>query len=336
LAFKTSGSPHDVHHGPLMDRRGFLAHTFAAGALALGSGAGPAGQTPAAPRRPLKIDIYGRHLLWARTPAEVAGAAREAGYDGVDLNVRPDGQGHVTPARVKQDLPPFVAGLRAHGIEVSAITPPIADADSPFAEDILATASSLGIRHYWWGTYRYQTGTPIQTQLDALKPRIAKLAALTARHGMTAMYHTYAGNAVGTPVWDLLSILKDHDPAVLGFHYDVGHMVREGANGLWATNLRAAGRYVTGVSVKDFVWTKSAEGRWRTEWAPLGEGLVPLDPMAGVLKEIGFSGPIENQPEYPDGLGGQTTLSIPRERFIAAIRRDQDVLRKALAGAGLL
>jgi sugar phosphate isomerase/epimerase len=47
---------------------------------------------------------------------------------------------------------------------------------------------------------------------------------------MTAMYHTYAGNAVGTPVWDLLSILKDHDPAVLGFHYDVGHMVREDAN----------------------------------------------------------------------------------------------------------
>jgi hypothetical protein len=58
--------------------------------------------------------------------------------------------------------------------------------------------------------------------------------------------------------------------------------------------------------------------------------------MAAILKEIDFAGPIENQPEYPDGLGGQTTLSIPRERFIAAMRRDQDVLRKALAGAGLL
>ena len=63
-------------------------------------------------------------------------------------------------------------------------------------------------------------------------------------------------------------------------------MVREGANGLWATNLRAAGRYVTGVSVKDFVWTKGTDGRWRTDWAPLGEGLVPLDQMAAILKEI--------------------------------------------------
>lgn len=322
-----------------MNRRGFLAQSVGVGAAALVGGGARASatvQVTAAPRRPLKLDIYGRHLLWAKTPAEVAAAARDAGYDGVDLNVRPGGQGHVTPERVKQDLPTFVAGIRAEGIAVSSITPPIADADSPFAEDILATASSLGIRHYWWGTYRYQNGAPIQAQLDALKPRIAKLAALTAKHQMTAMYHTYAGNAVGTPVWDLLSILKDHDPTVLGFHYDVGHMVREGANGLWATNLRAAGRYVTGVSVKDFVWTKAADGKWRTEWAPLGEGLVPLDTMAAILKEIGFAGPIENQPEYPDGLGGQTTLAIPRERFIAALRRDQVALRAALAAVGLV
>ena len=129
---------------------------------------------------------------------------------------------------------------------------------------------------------------------------MAKLAALNAKHQMTAMYHTYAGNAVGTPVWDLLSILKDHDPAVLGFHYDVGHMVREGANGLWATNLRAAGplrhrRVGEGLRLD----ARHADGRWRTDWAPLGEGLVPLDEMAAILKEIGFSGPIENQPEYP-------------------------------------
>lgn len=320
-----------------MKRRTFLDSGLAAlGVLALPGVPGLRAQVTPRARRPLKLDIYGRHLLWLKTPGEVARAAREAGYDGVDLNVRPGGQGHVTPERVKQDLPPFVAGLRAEGIEVSAITPPIADADSPYAEDILATASGLGINHYWWGTYRYDDKKSIHAQLEALKPRVAKLAALNARYKMTAMYHTYAGNAVGTPVWDLLSILKDHEPAQVGFHYDVGHMVREGANGLWATNLRAAGAYVTGVSVKDFVWTKGTDGRWRTDWVPLGEGLVPLDQMAALLEEIDFSGPIENQPEYPDGMGGRTELTIPRERFIAAIKRDQEVLRKALGGAGLL
>ena len=322
-----------------MDRRAFLRSTLlAAGTCALPGGDLFAEQAAVhtIARRPLKIDIYGRHLLWLKSGDEVALAAKEAGYDGVDINVRPGGQGHVTPERVTQDLPPFVAAIRKHGIEVSSITPPIADADSPFAEDILATASSLGIRHYWWGTFRYETGKPIMAQLEALKPRIARLAALNAKHKMTAMYHTYAGNAVGTPIWDLLSLLKEFDPAQVGFHYDVGHMVREGANGLWATNLRAAGPYVTGVSVKDFVWVKSPDGRWRTDWVPLGEGLVPLDQMAAILKEIHFSGPLENQPEYADGMGGRTELTIPRERFISAITRDQQVLRKALAGAGLL
>ena len=286
-------------------------------------------------RAKLKIDIYGRHLLWLKTADEVAMAAQEMGYDGVDVNVRANGQGHVLPERVAQDLPPFVAAIRKHGLEVSAITPSIADTETPYAEQILRTASDLGIHHYWWGTFRYVTGKPIMQQLDELKPRVAKLAALNAKYKMTAMYHTYAGNAVGTPIWDFLYVLKDMDPAYVGFHYDLGHMMREGANGLWATNLRAAGRYVTGVSVKDFIWVKGGDGRWRTEWCPLGEGLVRLDEFASILKEINFSGPIENQPEYPDGVGGQTEIRIPRERVVAALKKDQQVLRKALAGAGL-
>jgi len=284
----------------------------------------------------LKIDIYGRHLLWLRSADEVAMAAKQMGYDGVDVNVRANGQGHVLPDRVAQDLPPFVAAIRKHGLEVSAITPSIADADTPYAEDILRTAAKLGIRYYWWGTFRYSANKPIMQQLDDLKPRVAKLAALNKKYGMTAMYHTYAGNAIGTPIWDFLYVLKEFDPALVGFHYDIGHMTREGANGLWATNLRAAGAYVKGISVKDFIWVKGNEGRWRTEWVPLGEGLVQLDQFAAILKEMQFSGPIENQPEYSDGVGGETEIKIPRERVFAALKKDQEVLRRSLAKVDLV
>jgi len=284
----------------------------------------------------LKIDIYGRHLLWLRSADEVAMAAKQMGYDGVDVNVRANGQGHVLPDRVAQDLPPFVAAIRKHGLEVSAITPSIADADTPYAEDILRTAAELGIRYYWWGTFRYSANKPIMQQLDDLKPRVAKLAALNKKYGMTAMYHTYAGNAIGTPIWDFLYVLKEFDPALVGFHYDLGHMTREGANGLWATNLRAAGAYVKGISVKDFIWAKGNEGRWRTEWVPLGEGLVQLDQFAAILKEMQFSGPIENQPEYSDGVGGETEIKIPRERVFAALKKDQEVLRRSLAKVDLV
>src|SRR6059036_3907191 len=181
-----------------MNRRQFLlASAVVAGRSAL--------QVPTT--RKLKLDIYGRHLLWLKSAEEVALAAEEMGYDGVDINVRANGQGHVLPERVAQDLPQFVATIRKHGLEVSAITPSIADADTPYAEDILRTAAKLGIRYYWWGTFRYSANKPIMQQLDDLKPRVAKLAALNKKYGMTAMYHTYAGNAIGTPIWDFLYVL---------------------------------------------------------------------------------------------------------------------------------
>src|SRR5262247_3260451 len=101
-------------------------------------------QSSPRPSARLKIDIYGRHLLWLKSAEEVAMAAKQTGYDGVDVNVRANGQGHVLPERVAQDLPPFVATIRKHGLEVSAITPSIADAETPYAESILRTASELG------------------------------------------------------------------------------------------------------------------------------------------------------------------------------------------------
>ena len=59
--------------------------------------------------------------------------------------------------------------------------------------------------------------------------------------------------------------------------------------------------------------------------------------LRGSLRQaIGFRGPIENQPEYPAGMGGQATLTLPREQVMAAFRKDQQVLRAALVRAGVL
>ena len=207
-------------------------------------------RTPVA--NPMKIDAYSRHLQWLRDPNEVAQAVVDMGFDGLDITVRPY-PGHVDPARVAQDLPPFVNTIRKHGILVRTITCPITDADSPNAEQILATASSLGITHYWWGTFRYDTTQPVMPQLDALKPRVEKLAKLNEKYKMKAMYHTYEGDrTVGAAIWDFLSVLKNFDPAYVSFHYDVGHMVVAGGGNTWALNLRAAGPYIGGVSAKDY------------------------------------------------------------------------------------
>src|ERR1051326_5367494 len=262
-----------------MHRRLFL--QTAAGAVAAAAGRAQ----PSSGKR--KIDAYSRHLQWLRSPGEVADAALEMGYDGIDITVRPY-PGHVDPAKVVTDLPPFVKGLRNCGLQVIAITTNIADVDSPHAEQILDTASSLGITHYWWGTFRYEANRPVMEQLDALKPRVAKLAALNAKYNMKAMYHNYAGTQVGCAIWDFLYLLRDFDPQLVGFHYDIGHATNAGGAGTWTTNLRAAGRYIAGVSVKDSYLEKGADGRdWRPHYTPLGEGNVQLAQFVSILREIG-------------------------------------------------
>ena len=137
---------------------------------------------------PLKLDAYSRTLHWLRTPTEVAEACHQIGNTTIDLTVRP-GSGHVDPAKVATDLPVFVKGLRAGGVEVSMIAPNITEAEDTYAEATLDAASSLGIHHYWWGTFRFDETKPYWPQLDALKPKVDKIAKLNEKYSMKGMAH---------------------------------------------------------------------------------------------------------------------------------------------------
>src|SRR5690348_2770746 len=100
-----------------MQRRVFLQSGMEA-MLAMAAAKAGAAQTPeAGARKKLKVDAYSRHLQWLRTAEEVADAAIEMGFDGVDVTVRPY-PGHVDPEKVAQDLPPFVNTLRRRGLQV--------------------------------------------------------------------------------------------------------------------------------------------------------------------------------------------------------------------------
>jgi sugar phosphate isomerase/epimerase len=254
---------------------------------------------------PVKVDIYSRHLQWLRTADEVAEAAIEMGFDGVNVTVRPY-PGHVDPDNVAQELPSFVNTLRKHGLLVRSITTNISDADLT-AERIVAAASSLGITHYWWGTYRYDLSKPIYEQLDALKPRVAKIAALSEKYKMTAAYHTYSmPGTVGSAMWDLLPLLREHDPTFVGFHYDTGHESHH-INGLWEVNLRAAGAYIAALAVKDYapeqnLGRKAEGGPYTGPPGALGRG-DGSSPGAVGRREPG-RGAAAAQPGGASGRGG--------------------------------
>jgi sugar phosphate isomerase/epimerase len=244
-----------------MNRRELLqlgAATFAAFALTKKTFAqnGPAAAQVSVPVAPpigkFPLDVYSRSLQWLRTPQDLAKAVTDIGLQSVDLTVMPY-PGHIDPAKVKTDLPPFVKGLKQSGINVSAITCPITDADSPNAEAILGAASSLGIHNYSWGGFVYDEGKPYQPQLDALKPRVAKLAKLNEKYGMKALYQPRAGSGnVGAAFFDFLDVLRNFDPRFVSFRYDTGTLLQATPQTL-VIQLRVGAPYIGAVALNDAV-----------------------------------------------------------------------------------
>ena len=294
--------------------------------------------SPAAEEKPasgkLKVAIFSKHLQFLRGEALATGAA-EIGFDGIDLAVRKGG--HVEPERVRQDLPNLVAMIRSHGLEVPMLTTDIVDAETPHADDVLKVMTELGIHHYRWAAIRYDTDRPLAKQLDELKPRVAKLAALNSRYQAAAMYHTHSGiGLVGASIWDLYIVLKDFDPQAVGVNYDIGHATIEGGFGGWINSLRITGPHLRGVAVKDFLWEKDKRG-WKANFKPLGTGMVHFPQFFGMLAASHFSGPLQLHFEYPLGGAdnGKTSITIPKEEVFASMKRDLQQLRSYLKDAAL-
>ena len=290
---------------------------------------------PAAAKPKLKVAIFSKHLQFL-SGEDLARAIAQMGFDGVDLTVRKGG--HVEPARVAQDLPPLVAISKQHGLEVPMVTTDIADAETPYTEDILKTMAGLGIRNYRFGAFKWSRDQSYPAQLDAMKPRLAKLAALNARYQTCAMYHTHSGaGLVGASIWDLYLLMKDLDPKTMGINYDVGHATIEGGLGGWIASYKISGAHVRGIAVKDFLWEKDAKGSWREEWKPIGEGMVRFPQFFAMVAESGFDGPLQLHYEYPLGgaNNGTRQITIPQQEVFAAMKKDLVTVRGFLAQAAL-
>jgi sugar phosphate isomerase/epimerase len=318
-----------------ISRRSLLAGASVAAAGLPTAGAQTVSIAPTNREQKLKVAIFSKHLLFLRGAALAEGAA-SIGFDGIDLAVRKGG--HVEPERVKQDLPGLVATIRQHGLEVPMLTTDIIDDKSPNAEDIVSTMAELGIRHYRWGGFKYDDQQPLNKQIEMLKPRVAKLAALNGRYRVGAMFHTHSGvDLVGASIWDLHEILEGMDPALVGVNYDVGHATVEGGFGGWINSYRISGAYLRGIAVKDFVWEKDTHGKWRPAWKPLGDGMVRFPEFFKMVAASQFSGPLQLHFEYPlaGADTGRNDIGGHKDEVFAAMRRDLGRLREYLKQAQL-
>ncbi|MBM3813874.1 MAG: TIM barrel protein [Acidimicrobiia bacterium] len=308
----------------LIGRRAFLA---AAGAAAFAA---------TQPGRKLPICAFSKHFQWT-TAAEAAKLAAGIGFDALDLTVRAGG--HVLPERVADDLPKAVEAIRAEGLEAPMITAGIVNAGSPHAEQILKTASALGIKRYRWGGFRYDTSKSIHQQITEFRAQSQELAALNRAHGVCAMYHTHSGiGQFGASMWDIWMVLKDLDHDAVSVNLDIAHATIEGGLGGWINSSRLLLPVSRGIAIKDFRWEKNAAGKWAVRWCPLGGGMVNLAEFFKIAKAVNFSGPVQVHMEYRELGGadtGKTEMSISRDEFMQYMKRDVTAVRSLMGQAGL-
>jgi len=290
------------------------------------------------PKR-LPICIFSKYMQFLDV-TQMAAAAAEIGFDGIDLAVRSGGSylsGHVLPERVEEDLPKAAEIIRKVGLVLPMITAGIVDTHSPHAESILRTISRLGIPRYRWGWFGYVDSMSIPDRLAELKKRVAELAEMNKRYKVCAMYHTHSGLQVGASIWDLWVLLKDFDPQWVSVDFDIAHATIEGGLGGWIHSTRLTAPLMRGIAIKDFKWGKNQKGQWEPQWCPLGEGMVNFKRYFVMLKEAKFVGPVQLHFEYPLGGAedGARTVKVEKRKIFAAMHKDLSTLRGWLREAEL-
>ncbi len=316
------------HSGNRITRRGFITSVAAAGAAIPFSKFNAINQAQQPSVSGRFIHIFSKPLQWLDYDS-LAELLAEAGAEGIDLTVRPGG--HVLPENVKRDLPLAVKAAQKRGLRTDMIVTAITGADEQYAEDIIATASDLGIKFYRLGYLNYDEKSGVWGTLQKYKPLMKKLEERNRKYNIHGAYQNHYGTRVGGPVWDLYELLKDLDPQYIGCQYDVRHAVAEGGSS-WVNGLKLIAPYVKCTDIKDFKWSQNAKGRWAPESVPVGTGMVNFDEYFKIVRNFNIDGPISIHLEYPPFERSNIQMSDTEKRklFITEMRKDIDAVKTML------
>lgn len=278
----------------------------------------------------LSINLFSKHLHFLNY-RDMAAAALETGFDGIDLTVRPGG--HVLPEHVEQDLPKAHQIIRDTDLELSMITTAVEDTARDEDRNVLSTAAELGIQYYRMNWYTYPENRSMPQTLDKLQQKVKKLSNLNADLGIIGCYQNHAGKLVGTSLWEIRKLLEEANQQFMGVQYDIRHATVEGAKS-WENGLRLIHPHIKTIVLKDVKW-EVVNGEWKLKNTPIGEGMVDFDSYFKLLKKYQINVPVSLHMEYPLGGAehGAHDISIPHQQVFDAMKKDLQTIRSIWASA---
>ena len=306
-----------MHNHP--SRREFIQKAaLAAGTLPFLSFTGASATAAATAAALPPILVFSKHLQFLDY-SEMAEKAKEIGFDGIDLTVRPGG--HVLPERVKTDLPKAVEAIKKAGLQPLMMTTAV-EAPTGTDETVLRTAAEQGIKYYRMNWYKYDEKESMPATLEKFQKQVAALSQLNSKLGLVGCYQNHAGKLIGASVWELYQLMQKADTQSMGLQYDIRHATVEGGMS-WENGVRLLHSYIKVLAIKDFVWAQE-KGKYVVKNVPLGEGMVDFATYFRLLRQYNVQVPISMHYEYDLGGAehGSKTPSVDKQVIYDAMKRD--------------
>ena len=225
--------------------------------------------------------------------------AKDAGFDGLDLTLRPGG--HVRPENAEMGLSVHEA-VDAAGMTIPMVSTAITDADSPHAEAIFAAAAHYGARRLKLGYWEYRPFGRSPTR--SRRPGQAQEARQARpQYQVLPCVHCHSGRFIASGGAMLYLILRDFDPADVGAYVDPMHMTIEGAAAGGGDETRLGrtlacpgrGQELPMASRGHYA---AGQQRFRWEYCPLADGQAPLPEFVAYLKQLKYDGIVSLHSEY--------------------------------------
>ena len=247
---------------------------------------------------------------------DAAATTAEAGLQGIDPPVRPDGE--VLPERAAEDLPRYAEALRKRGLQLPLLTTAITSVSSSHPEDILRTAKALGVQYYRLGFIPRQDTALLPAQLREVRAQLKDLAALNRQLGIGAIFqnHSPSGHAyLGGDLTEMRELVRDFDPNQIGVAFDIGHALVVHGEG-WRSHFEALKSHLKIAYLKDV----TLQG----QWVPFGQGQISRTDYCKQLKQLGYRSPLCLHMEYDWSNHGK---SKNRLALTNALRQSAAVIR---------
>jgi L-ribulose-5-phosphate 3-epimerase len=214
--------------------------------------------------------------------------AKQLGFDGVDLTVRPGG--HVEPRLSNVDLVRAIEEVRGPGLEVPVITTALTSPFDPTVLPVVAIAGHTQVNLFIAGFFRPDNPN--------YRREIAGLVSIGSRYGMAVALHNYTADDYGETSWDPVELVQSFDPKWASLYFDPIH-----AGERWEPELIRHLPRLRAVALKDF---QMVDGRAKP--CPLGQGMVDWQKFFSILAKARYYGPVSIHMNYrpKDEIGSLT------------------------------